>query len=804
MLDFNEMRSFVTALTGSPDSLISFQTFYDPKPPAPQRPELAATWFSDITTSVDFITHRQQNQCGIYMCINGTDGKGREIENVTDLRVIFADFDGQTEPQWTLTPHLVQKRDDTHGHAFWLIDGSELTHDDWSKLQRQVAVFYGTDRQVIDPCRVVRLPGTGHYKDPANPKCYNITSNLTGSGHRYSVSDIKNAHILSASQEAENNQWYEARKGILTGTGFERSDVHEAQFTHWLTNTAPVAIEGNGTFTVIKVAAYAYDRGIPLEVTQELMWQHYNSRCLPPWQEHEKRHFDQTIHHAYRYAVSAPGCKTTKAVFNELPPLPEPVAGWEENAQINEAPTVDLSEFTLNNRINKDEAILLGAQLTPKAAHVDFAKVYDGVMFNGNSLIRCDKIFYRYNGRSWKEVGDDVIKAQITNMFIGLKVNDATVSSVLRTLFDLTNYENLTNGMWLTDPDRDTNDLVVFRNGIVDMSQTPPKLMPHTPDFFCQNELSYDYDVNAQCPNWMAFLDSIWDAEDDLKLQLQQWFGYCVSHDVRLQKFGILMGESRGGKGVIADVLTELLGSKNVDSVSLSNLVKDSALHSMSSKSLTVIPDAHNVNQNIRDSVLSNFKAITGGDQIGYHVMYKGQQSAVMRTKIMISTNNMPDFIDPSGALVNRMLVFPFWKSFQGKEDVNLRSKLIGEIAGICQWAIAGLDALRKNNNKFIEANVGLIEKNEIREDMFPLSQYVKEMCKLEPNVFTSLADLYNTYRLWCSMNGIKSPMTQNGFNKTLRNSSLAIRHARVNDERGFYGISTSQNLPTGKVIGFP
>lgn len=811
MQDINQAREFISALTGSDTSSVTFQVFYDPKPPHPQRPDLAATWSSTLDASVEFLNHRQSEKCGVYMCINGTDGLGREEHNITDLRVFFVDFDGQTEPEWVLQPHLTQKRDETHGHAFWLIDGQGLSKEDWTDVQKRLSLYYGTDGQVVDPARVVRIPGTLHYKNPNNPTSYSITSNLSRELPRYSVSEVVGKHPLSTELDEFLTRWSEAKRGIQDGVGYECSDYEIRNFIGFISNAAHPAVQGSGTFELIRVASYGHDHGIPLATTQELLWEHYNPRCLPPWKESERGHFNQVCFRAYKYATSAPGCKTVKAGLLALP-LEEPTCGWDNQREefgpkpVDEylTKTMTLEDMTREtNRLDRSSAEILMATLDAKSPHYDFARAFDGINFNGTDIIRANKQFYIFGGRSWRTVDDEVIKAKVQNSIAHYKPADSFTSGIFRVFCDLVTVETAENGTWLTDPNRDTTNLAVFANGIVDLGLDSPVLMPHTYEYFCFNELPYEYKPNAQCPSWKQFLTSIWDNNSVLKRQLQQWMGYCLTRDTSLQKFAILMGKPRAGKGVIAEIITNMIGEANVSSPSLSNLTKDSTLDKMSTSAVAFIPDAHNVHINVRDAVLSNFKAITGEDSVSWHRMYKGGQTARMKLKFIMSTNNIPDFVDPSGALVARMLLFPFYKSFIGVEDVTIKPRLLNEIEGILQWAIAGLRDLRTNGNRFVEAEEGLVEKEEIREDMFPLAQYVNELCRLEPSVFTRLEDLYNGYRLWSISNGIKSPMSMVGFNKCLRNSALPIRHAREHGQRGFIGI-TVEAVGMNNVVGFP
>ncbi len=824
MYDVTQARAFIKALTGSEDSVVTFQAFYDPKgekPPA----GIAEIWHSTLEQSIEYIDYKQGQYAGIYVCINGTDLQGREIYNINNLRVLFADYDGQECPQWVIPPHFTQERDATHGHAFWLIDAGDLTHDEWSILQKQVALFYNTDEQVTDPCRVARLAGTIHYKDKTNPQSYRVTSSNPDLP-KYTVDQIKQFHVLPADKDAKLVQWIEKRNGIDNGIGYDDSPVETKKFVGFISNAAHPAALGNGTHELYRVACFGHDHGIPLEKAKELLWEHYNPRCLPPWTEDERHHFEGVVYRAYHYANSAAGCSTAKAGFQALPPLPEPNCGWDKERELfnreivlqqsdinvkndtreivtTDVDDTDYSSFRQSLRISNDQAVVLAAQLTMKSSHYDFAAVYDGINYDGVKLIRCEKQYYQFNGKSWGKVSDEVIKSEIQRSFAVYKPADSFTSGVSRVVHDFVTVDSVENGSWLSNRTDNTDNYTVFNNGIVDLNSKDLRLMKHTPEFFILNNVSYDFDPSAECPKFLAFLESLWDDNDDLKMQLQEFFGYCLVSDVNLQKFAALVGKPRGGKGTITTILSQMIGQENVAAPALPNLATNSALEEMSTKSLTLIPDAHNVNSSVRDAVLSNLKAITGGDKVSFHEMYKGSRNTVFKTKIVMSTNNVPEFNDPSGALVNRMLVFPFYKSFVGKENFNLTSELLAEVSGITQWAIEGLRRLRSNNGKFTEGKLGLIEKEEIRKDMFPLAEFIEVSCELTTGEYTMLDDLYNAYRMWAASQGIKTPMMKSSFDKSLRNSALPIRHDN-NGHKGFHGITVKAHMAVNNVIGFP
>ena len=74
---------------------------------------------------------------------------------------------------------------------------------------------------------------------------------------------------------------------------------------HYLQNTAPPAIEGQGgNNTAYQVAARLWDIGVSAETMVDLLAEHWNPRCLPPWDHGDLVRF---AHNAELYAQNAQG-----------------------------------------------------------------------------------------------------------------------------------------------------------------------------------------------------------------------------------------------------------------------------------------------------------------------------------------------------------------------------------------------------------------------------------------------------------------------------------------------------------------
>jgi len=802
--NYNEAKKFCQILVGGSDVNVTWQVFFDPDNMG-QRPDLGKNWTASLDDSLEFIKYRQSQLCGVYLTVNETDGHGRSESNITKIKYFIADYDGMEEPKWRVEPTFTTSRDSTHGHAYWRVL-DECGIEDYKVIQKRITLVYNCDERVIDLSRVLRLAGSLHLKTPTDPKMYFVASH---SGKEYSVKEFVDAHAMDAIGEAELSNWEDKRQANLSGEGITDNPRYVEQVIKYAkTQATPAVLNNGGSNILLRSCLFAKDRGISYQTCQEIFWEHYNPRCEPPWDDtpQSKSHFFTTIKNGYEYADNASGCHTAVGVFKQLPPIPPPVDGWEENKKL--APTLQevvvTGDIKKTLRITKLEGEVLLSQCTIKSAHYDLVRAFDGMVFDGERIIRSGEVFYEYDVKKhvWRVIGKDVVRALIQRFFNEYKPSDTFTNGIYNVFRDFVNHEQIDNGRWLNNPDDECRDLTLFKNGIVDFSDVNNiTIKPHSVDFFCLNNLGYEWDEEAKCPEWIKFLNTLWDTVDTKLniLTLQEFMGYMLLGDTSLQTFLMLQGLSRGGKGIITTIITAMIGKENVCTPPLSKLNSDSTIHQIIKSKAVLIPDAHTVNRNNRDNVLSGFKAMTGQDDLSYHEMYVGAKTASVSAKVVMTANTMPEFVDSSGALANRMLPIVFHKSFAGKEDRGLSTRLKKEIAGITAWAAKGIKRLRDNNNQFTRSNDSAEELQEIREEMFPLSNFVTQCCRVGTDREVGIDVLYQAYQLHSTIGGVKLPFTKIQFSKTLRTSELQLIKCRptVDGVRvsSFRGISLNEDM---------
>ncbi|MBN2479719.1 MAG: DUF3987 domain-containing protein [Parachlamydiales bacterium] len=145
------------------DNCFTFQTFSDKKTETNTTPKILN---GSLNEHAKFLIESNQKDSGIFVTINKTDGKGRKKENIIGGRAFFIDIDEGTLEhifESPITPHIIIESSNGKYHAYWIIEGMDLAC--FSDIQKQLSDIFGSDPQVNDPGRVMRLPGFFHHKE---------------------------------------------------------------------------------------------------------------------------------------------------------------------------------------------------------------------------------------------------------------------------------------------------------------------------------------------------------------------------------------------------------------------------------------------------------------------------------------------------------------------------------------------------------------------------------------------------------------------------------------------------------------
>ena len=116
---------------------------------------------------------KQREGYGVFVCINATDGKGRETKNITAIRAFAADLDGAPKEniyRFGLVPSYTIESSPGKWHAWWLLESQqECPLDQYTPIMERIARIIESDHKIVDLPRVLRVPGFYHQKNPDAP-----------------------------------------------------------------------------------------------------------------------------------------------------------------------------------------------------------------------------------------------------------------------------------------------------------------------------------------------------------------------------------------------------------------------------------------------------------------------------------------------------------------------------------------------------------------------------------------------------------------------------------------------------------
>lgn len=326
------------------------------------------------------------------------------------------------------------------------------------------------------------------------------------------------------------------------------------------------------------------------------------------------------------------------------------------------------------------------------------------------------------------------------------------------------------------------HQLIAFRNGLLDVGawlrDPAVSLLPHHADWFSANVLPFDYDSQAECPQWETFIEQAANGDDTWITALAMMFGYLLTHDTSQQKIFLFQGAPRAGKGTICRVLRELIGSDNVSGPSLPSLCGTFGLSPLVGKSLAIIPDAHLGRGSDATRVLEILKSLSGEDAVDVNRKHRESQTMRLPVRFLIACNTLLDLPDPSGALAGRMILFPFVHSYQGKEDHGLTDRLLTELPGVLQWSLAGLRALR-TRGRLLQPASGDQARQDFARLSAPIRGFIDDRLEVTPAGVLPVAAAYDAWRSWCEQEG-HLPGSTATFGSKLLSALPGITKSRI------------------------
>jgi putative DNA primase/helicase len=345
---------------------------------------------------------------------------------------------------------------------------------------------------------------------------------------------------------------------------------------------------------------------------------------------------------------------------------------------------------------------------------------------------------------------------------------------------------------WLDGDGPSPRDLVVTANGILHVPSR--ELRAHDPRLFVGHAVPFAYDPDAPPPTrWQRFLHELWSDDQESVALLQEMFGYAVSGDTRLQKIMLLVGPTRAGKGVVANVLSHLVGHDNVGAPTLDGLTTNFGLQDLIGKTLAVVSDARLGRRANVQALAERLLSVSGEDAITIDRKYRDPWTGRLGVRFLLLTNELPRFTDASGALAKRFVLLTLEQSFYGRENLGLLGELLPELPGVLIWALDGLDRLREQGH-FTEPSSSRDAIRDLEDLASPMSAFVRDRCALGREQRVHVDALWAAWKTWCDDQS-QHHGTKQTFGRDLHAAIAGLRVSRPRDdnhERVYVGVGLS------------
>jgi putative DNA primase/helicase len=633
-----------------------------------------------------------------------------------------------------------------------------LSHDE--KIPSRIGLFPGVDFLADSGTQVVTAPSV--HKDGGR---YYFENGLCLADVPDEAGDVPDWILREVLKHAENDS-----DETFDATGLNVDDMYEVARCKEALRVFPAAIEGQGGDTrTFAAAALCKDFLLSPKMAMSVLSEVYNPRCSPPWSRED---LWEKVKHGYKYGKNKPGVRVAGADF----PPEDPAELINAVEEVRPAPTytVKLPIASARHFISRNQGRVLcqQAQLYTYDTQSQHWEMIEDEMFEAHVL---------------KDINDE---SQETAR--GLRMGQLRdIARAVKRELQASSPRNVMPDTWL---DQRSGQFVTLRNGILDIRTGT--LLPHSPLWFSFTTLPFDYDSAASCPTFLSFLDAVWEGDAELVQAMKLWMGYVLTSSLSAQKFAVLIGESRAGKSTLARVIEALVGKENTAACSLMQFGGEFGLEPVLGKRLAIFNDAQRLHGTSGDVATERIISIVGNDPQPVNRKNRGILTVHLPAKIMLVCNEIPHFVNRRDALTNRMIVFPFRKSFKGKEDPTLHDKLMAELPGILNWAIDGARAIM-DGQKLMQSAAGETAIQEIAEVLDSIQGFIADAIEFTSDTstgksFINSKTLYETYKQWCRDANMGTHGMKRFFQEFKSKAGQRVVASRSPDRRrtkGFYGV---------------
>jgi P4 family phage/plasmid primase-like protien len=356
----------------------------------------------------------------------------------------------------------------------------------------------------------------------------------------------------------------------------------------------------------------------------------------------------------------------------------------------------------------------------------------------------------------------------------------------------------------LTPDDFDKDPYMLnCQNGLLNLKTL--ELIPHSTDNYVMKITNCNYDPDAECPTWLAFLNRILSEDQELIEFIQRAVGYCLTGNTSEKALFFLYGSTgNNGKSTFVEMISYILGDYALAKFPVATLLDDNHNNSNTSNYLAQLFGVRFVGcselSGTKKLNEETIKDLTGGiDTISARRLYQEPFTFVPTHKIFMFGNDQPTIPYKSKAIWNRLKMVNFNVSIpKSEQDGSLPDKLKAERDGILKWAVDGCQKWLANGlNNPVSMATSL---NEYIDSMNILKSFIDEFCIIGEHYQIRTSQLYDAYRDWAIKSKLAISNIQNFTKEMKANNYQQVRKGHMSYSY-WLGIDLKSNIETKSIV---
>lgn len=326
---------------------------------------------------------------------------------------------------------------------------------------------------------------------------------------------------------------------------------------------------------------------------------------------------------------------------------------------------------------------------------------------------------------------------------------------------------------------------VNFRNGMLRWDTLT--LVEHHPEFLSTVQLPLDWNPDATCNDFEAFMEAAIPVDD--RARAWQILGYLMMSGNPLQRLFMLIGSGGNGKGVYLNVIRALLGRDNIAAVPLQEF-SDSQF-----STAEIYGKLANVCGDIDSTFITNtgrIKELSGDDDMKGERKFGQPFYFRFWGKAIFSANAIPGASDSSRGWLRRweVIEFPYTPT---KPDPSLSKRVTEQesLEGIAVRAMHALCSLMEAE-EFVSGESSDKARAEFAEKANKVIRWINDddsNVVKEDETFNKGTILLKAFRAWDDHDrgGAGSAMGTQRFNELAKQAGL--RQVKIKGVRGYRGL---------------